>query len=93
MQEKDEEMLAKEQARHMMLAPLRGQQLKTYVSGIRNQLNAERQAEKRAAYIEAVTKYACFDSVHVWIVVCRKCLCVRQLVLQEREYGTDSKVV
>ena len=41
MRERDDEILQKEQARHMMLAPLRGQQLKNYVTGIRNQLNAE----------------------------------------------------
>jgi hypothetical protein len=57
MRERDEELLAKEQAKHMMLAPLRGQQLKNYVTGIRNQLNSERLAEKKAAYNEAVTKY------------------------------------
>jgi hypothetical protein len=57
MKEKDNEILQKEQARHIMLAPLRGQQLKNYVTGIRNQLNSERTAEKKAAYNEAVTKF------------------------------------
>lgn len=57
MRERDEELLQKEQARHVMLAPLRGQQLKNYVTDIRNQLNTERNAEKKAAYLEAVTKY------------------------------------
>lgn len=60
LKEKDEEILAKEQARHAMLAPLRGQQLKNYVTDIRNQLNSERLAEKKAAYNEAVTKYVLY---------------------------------
>ena len=76
MRERDDEILQKEQARHMMLAPLRGQQLKNYVTGIRNQLNAERLFEKKRAYNEAITKYAflyfCIISVLVivyWIGV------------------------
>lgn len=77
MREKDEELLAKEQARHMMLAPLRGQQLKNYVSGIRNHLNAERTAEKKALYNEAVTKYVTvFISVFpcfCFLVCCSRC--------------------
>lgn len=64
MRERDEEILVKEQARHIMLAPLRGQQLKNYVSGIRNQLNAERTAEKKAAYTEAMAKW-----VHFYILI------------------------
>jgi len=67
MRERDDEILQKEQARHMMLAPLRGQQLKNYVTGIRNQLNAERLFEKKRAYNEAITKYAlfvCIPNVH-----------------------------
>lgn len=61
MRERDEELLQKEQARHVMLAPLRGQQLKNYVTDIRNQLNSERNAEKKAAYTEAVTKYEHYE--------------------------------
>eukprot|EP01032_Pedospumella_encystans_P020483 gene20483-23267_t len=56
MRERDDEILQKEQARHIMLAPLRGQQLKNYVTGIRNQLNSEKLAEKKRAYNEAITK-------------------------------------
>lgn len=56
MRERDDEILQKEQARHVMLAPLRGQQLKNYVTGIRNQLNSEKLAEKKRAYNEAITK-------------------------------------
>jgi len=57
MRERDDEILQKEQARHIMLAPLRGQQLKNYVTGIRNQLNAEKLTEKKRLYNEAITKY------------------------------------
>lgn len=64
MRERDEELLQKEQARHVMLAPLRGQQLKNYVTDIRNQLNSERNAEKKAAYNEAVTKYVICVYIH-----------------------------
>ena len=65
LKEKDEEILAKEQARHAMLAPLRGQQLKNYVTDIRNQLNSERLAEKKAAYNEAVTKYVPYHLYYI----------------------------
>ena len=48
-----------------MLAPLRGQQLKNYVTDIRNQLNSERLAEKKAAYNEAVTKYVPYHLYYI----------------------------
>jgi hypothetical protein len=57
MHEKENYIEQKERERHEMLAPLRGQQLKIYVNGIRTALAAERTAEKKAAYNEAVAKY------------------------------------
>jgi uncharacterized protein YaaR (DUF327 family) len=74
MKEKDNEILQKEQARHVMLAPLRGQQLKNYVTDIRNQLNAERTAEKKAAYNEAVTKYVLL--LPVWLLHFLRVQCI-----------------
>ena len=67
MQEKDAEILQKEQTRHIMLAPLRGQQLKNYVNDIRTALSAERNQEKRAAYNEAVTKYVLLFDEHFFV--------------------------
>ena len=58
-----------------MLAPLRGQQLKNYVTGIRNQLNSEKLAEKKRAYNEAITKY----ELCLYLISCQVlfiCFCV-----------------
>ena len=69
MRERDDEILQKEQARHIMLAPLRGQQLKNYVTGIRNQLNSEKLAEKKRAYNEAFTKYELCVYLHIFMPI------------------------
>ena len=56
LKEKDDAILAKERERHNIYAPLRGAQLKQYVTEIRDQVTQEKLAEKKDAYNKAVAK-------------------------------------
>jgi hypothetical protein len=56
LKEKDDVILAKERERHSIYAPLRGAQLKQYVTEIRDQVTQEKLAEKKDAYNKAAAK-------------------------------------
>ena len=55
--EQDEMRLIKEAQTNTMYGPLRGLQLKSYVSNIRNTLYTERLREKKEKYNDAINKY------------------------------------
>lgn len=54
------ERLEKEAQRNSMYGPLRGLQLKSYVSNIRNTLYSERLREKKQKYNDSIVKYGPF---------------------------------
>ncbi len=55
--EQDELRLIKEAQKNAMYGPLRGLQLKSYVSNIRNTLYTDRLREKKEKYNESIVKY------------------------------------
>jgi len=56
LKDKDDAIAAKEKEKHSIYAPLRGAQLKQYVTEIRDQVTQEKLKEKKEAYSKAVTK-------------------------------------
>ena len=56
LKDKDDAIVAKEREKHSIYAPLRGAQLKQYVTEIRDQVTQEKLAAKKEAYNKAAAK-------------------------------------